>query len=415
MRDELADPLGGGLGGGGVALRQQQRQLVAAESRQQLAGADGRGGAASDRDEHVVAGLMAPGVVDELEAVEIYQRQAEVAAVAAGALGLAAQPFLEGALVGEPGQRVGRRLRRQGAARLGVGERRGDQLGEVADAVLDARPERHVGQHGDEAPDMLADADRRADAMAEGAVAGVAVGPRRQPAAQRGGDAAGLQREQTVERQRLDAVAAPAADHARMALVLVADDRAGVGAEGARDLGRDERVHDLRVGALGDRRGDVAQRSALAHVERALVLVGGDGGEIVQRRAVLLAPRARAPVVDAERAEDRAVATAQRRGDAGDRVERGDRGPAAQARRRAHVGDGERPIERGGRRARQRVLEAVPARPRVGQAAAGRQQMRAREPEGGFGGGRRRPSAPRTAISATGAPSVRAATRASRS
>ena len=65
--------------------------------------------ACGDRLQPLVAGLVAEPVVDLLEAVEVEQDERQRVAGAADALQLAGEVLLEGAVVAQPGQRVGDR------------------------------------------------------------------------------------------------------------------------------------------------------------------------------------------------------------------------------------------------------------------------------------------------------------------
>ena len=86
---------------GEVAAREQDRELVAAEPGQHV-GARGRrrGAGAATRVEQVVAGGVAEGVVDGLEAVEVEQQQDRL--VGGGLV----EPVGEAGAVGEAGERV---------------------------------------------------------------------------------------------------------------------------------------------------------------------------------------------------------------------------------------------------------------------------------------------------------------------
>jgi len=70
LTDRLAQVLGDAAGGVERAVGEQHAELVAAETRQQVGGADAGLHDAGDLLEEPVAGLMAAGVVDDLELVE---------------------------------------------------------------------------------------------------------------------------------------------------------------------------------------------------------------------------------------------------------------------------------------------------------------------------------------------------------
>ena len=68
--------------------------------------------------------------------VEVEQHEREGLAVAAGAGDLLHQALLEGAVVGQAGQRVGGGEGPQAALDLGVGDREPDEVGEALEAPL---------------------------------------------------------------------------------------------------------------------------------------------------------------------------------------------------------------------------------------------------------------------------------------
>jgi hypothetical protein len=102
------DPRGDdrGLGGAEKAL-DQHRELVAADPRHGVGGPQALGQAVSDLQEEPIADLVAEGVVDDLEAVEVQveHRQAE-ARLALHALPRVPQPVEEEGAVGQAGERV---------------------------------------------------------------------------------------------------------------------------------------------------------------------------------------------------------------------------------------------------------------------------------------------------------------------
>ena len=102
-RDLVGDQ-GRRLGVGQV--REDQRELVAADPGHGVALAQGRAHPLADLLEHVVADPVAEGVVDLLELVEVDQDDREQAAVAPAARHRLAQAVLEQEPVGQAGQRV---------------------------------------------------------------------------------------------------------------------------------------------------------------------------------------------------------------------------------------------------------------------------------------------------------------------
>ncbi len=116
VADGLAQALGDALRGVGRAVAEQHAELVSAQARQDVGGADARLHDARHLLQQAVAGLVPAGVVDDLELVEV-----EVQQHVAQVLGLArrlqrlAEPELELATVDEPGEGVVRRLVGEGA------------------------------------------------------------------------------------------------------------------------------------------------------------------------------------------------------------------------------------------------------------------------------------------------------------
>ena len=89
----------------GLDVLQQHRELIAAEARQQAAGAGGRAQPLGDLLQHAVAEAVAEGVVDGLEVVDVDEQQRE-ALLAAGARQRARQVRRELAAVGQLGERI---------------------------------------------------------------------------------------------------------------------------------------------------------------------------------------------------------------------------------------------------------------------------------------------------------------------
>ena len=94
----------------GVALvadvADEEDELVAAEARCRVAGADRAGEALADRSEERVARLVAEAVVDDLQPVEVDEEHGEVGPVPLAARELVVQPVEEQRPVREPGERV---------------------------------------------------------------------------------------------------------------------------------------------------------------------------------------------------------------------------------------------------------------------------------------------------------------------
>ena len=112
----LAGAVGGLPGVEGVAARQQPRELLAADAREEPVGAGLAGEARGDLGQDVVAHLVAVAGVDVGEAVEVEQRERQRVALGARPVDLVPQAFVKDAVVGEAGEGVG------GRAHLGLGE-----------------------------------------------------------------------------------------------------------------------------------------------------------------------------------------------------------------------------------------------------------------------------------------------------
>ena len=116
-----------------VAGRQHDGELVAAEARQRVVGAQQLREPRPDLLQDLVAGVMAQRVVELLEAVEVDQQQRELAAVLARGTDRGMESLHEVPSIGEARQVVGERLLLGLAQPLGHGE----------------PGTRHPGQHGD--------------------------------------------------------------------------------------------------------------------------------------------------------------------------------------------------------------------------------------------------------------------------
>ena len=100
--DGSADPLGAVL----VGVGEQDGELVAAQPRDHVGVADGAAQQAADGDQELVAGVVAEGVVDLLEVVEVEQQQRAARAVAPAPLEVALELGVEAAPVGQAGEHV---------------------------------------------------------------------------------------------------------------------------------------------------------------------------------------------------------------------------------------------------------------------------------------------------------------------
>jgi hypothetical protein len=89
---------------------QQQRELVTAEAGRRVTGADARGQALADLDQHLVAGGVAEAVVDDLEVVEVQEDHGHAAVLAPAASERMAYALDEQRAVGQARDRVVERL-----------------------------------------------------------------------------------------------------------------------------------------------------------------------------------------------------------------------------------------------------------------------------------------------------------------
>jgi hypothetical protein len=104
--DRPANPLGGGERLEAVGVGQDPGELVAADSRHQLALAGEHGEPPGQLDEYGIADRATVIDVDLIAVIDPDDRHAERPAVAAGAGELAGQTALEGTMVGQPSQRI---------------------------------------------------------------------------------------------------------------------------------------------------------------------------------------------------------------------------------------------------------------------------------------------------------------------
>ena len=111
--DSGAQPLRRAQGARLVGVGQDRDELVAAPAGQLIARAHPGGQPARDLDQHLVARLVAVGVVDRLEVVDVDVHQREQSAVAHAQRDLALQLVRAVAAVRELRQVVGERLARE--------------------------------------------------------------------------------------------------------------------------------------------------------------------------------------------------------------------------------------------------------------------------------------------------------------
>ena len=114
--------------------REDDGELVAADSIHVLVCAHGPQEDACERCEHFVPGGVAAGVVDGLEAVHVEQRDSD--GVVAVLLEQPVELLVEGAAVGEAGEGIAPRLRERERESALLGERRRGEVGDRADELL---------------------------------------------------------------------------------------------------------------------------------------------------------------------------------------------------------------------------------------------------------------------------------------
>ena len=146
-----------------AGLRQQERELVAADPRQHVLGARGLLELGGDDGQHLVPGPVSRGVVDLLELVEVDQHERQRPAVSQRTRDLGLQPLVERAVIREARERVARRHLRQQAPVLGVAHGRAEQAREVAQALDGLSAERAGLDRRDrqQAPQPRPDVHRR--------------------------------------------------------------------------------------------------------------------------------------------------------------------------------------------------------------------------------------------------------------
>ena len=152
--------LDGGLGGG---IDEDDRELVAAEACDQGSGRHSVPQSTRDLDDDLVACVVAPCVVDDLEPVEVHQEDDDAAARAGGPVQPRFGLLLQCAAVQESGQRILGRvpLALGGDPRRGVHDGGQDHGQREQDGIVDADDDEHraegeqhavTGQRGEEVP-----------------------------------------------------------------------------------------------------------------------------------------------------------------------------------------------------------------------------------------------------------------------
>ena len=148
LGDQGDDVAGDVLRGGAISLGEQDGELVTAESGDQVGAPHPHPQQFGHRDDQLVTGAVAEGVVDLLEVVEVHHQQRSAGAVPLAQVEVALELLIEAAPVREPGQRVvlGQvcQLRLE-APTLGHVDRIEQQLvGYAVPVVHDDALERHV-------------------------------------------------------------------------------------------------------------------------------------------------------------------------------------------------------------------------------------------------------------------------------
>ncbi len=100
------DLLGDVLGNVGVRIRQQDRELIAAEPGDRVGAAQAVAEQRGDRHDQAVSGLVAEGVVDGLEVVEVEHEQRAAVAIAIDVRHVAFEFCLEAAAIQQARERV---------------------------------------------------------------------------------------------------------------------------------------------------------------------------------------------------------------------------------------------------------------------------------------------------------------------
>ena len=123
-------------------------ELVAADPEDLLVGSHGAHQHARERREHVVTGGVAAGVVDALEFVDVEHCDGD-GVIRAGLGEHLLEVLVEGAAVREAGQRIAPGLCEGQGQPAFLGERRGGEVGDVADEML-VQLELHARRHRDQ-------------------------------------------------------------------------------------------------------------------------------------------------------------------------------------------------------------------------------------------------------------------------
>ena len=256
-------------------LREKQRELVAADPAEDVAGARARLEEARGLHQRRISCLVTVGVVDALEVVEVEEHERKRPSVALGTSDLALDPLLERAMVQEPGQRIAGGLGQEARARVGVRDREPDEIGEDAEPLLQIGRDPLLGTRDDEqgAPQLPAHADRDGDAArrprpsagsdAPGSCARRLGTVRACRASRAGHDRHARRAVQRDQAPGLPAAHAPGADDLGDAVHAKANDGAGVDAGDSRGLLRHELVDHLRRAHLGHGDRQLAQRRLL--------------------------------------------------------------------------------------------------------------------------------------------------------
>ena len=247
-----------------IALDEDHAVLVGAQAGEDVLLAHRAAQQRADLHQHLVGHVEAGAVVEVAKAVDVDEGDGQRAVVALGARDLLGQALAEGAVVGQAGEHVRRRLGVHPGAMLGVGHGGGDEVGVVLQALLGSGGElvRIAGHDDERAPHRGAVAHRGGETHA----AVLAV-----HAVARDGLAAAQAVEQAARAHVhcragvLGAVLvlAPAAEDGDAVGVLEADDGGTVGAQQVPGVERDEREDACGRRTGGDRGRHAPQRGLL--------------------------------------------------------------------------------------------------------------------------------------------------------
>jgi hypothetical protein len=148
-----------------IGLGKQQRELVAADPAENVSGA----GAVLEKGCRLhqgrVSRLVAVGIVNALEVIEVEQHERKRPVIALRALNLGFDPLLEGAMIQETSQRIAGGLGQEVRARVRICDCEPGEVGEDAEPLLDIPWQLLLRSDDNEQgpPQLAAHADRDGD------------------------------------------------------------------------------------------------------------------------------------------------------------------------------------------------------------------------------------------------------------